>query len=68
MCVYTIFCVVHVVFVLEQRFAGQYIEQMNAGWSTFSILLVTQEDVDFEVVLSKLVNGMGCGLVTSWNK
>lgn len=67
MCVYTIFCVV--VFVLEQRFAGQYIEQMNAGWSTFSILSVTQEeDVDFEVVLSKLVNGMGCGLVTSWNK
>lgn len=33
------------------------------------IFLPTQEeDVDFEVVLSKLVNGMGCALVTSWNK
>lgn len=33
-----------------------------------SYLPTQEEDVDFEVVLSKLVNGMGCALVTSWNK
>ena len=33
-----------------------------------SSLPTQEEDVDFEVVLSKLVSGMGCALVTSWNK
>lgn len=31
-------------------------------------LHLQDDDVDFQVKLSKLVNGMGCALVTSWNK
>jgi len=27
-----------------------------------------EDDADFQVKLSKLVNGMGCGLISSWNK
>ena len=35
----------------------------------FTIHLPHKEtDVDFETKLAKLMSGMGCALVTSWNK
>ena len=33
-----------------------------------AISLAQDDDVDFQVKLSKVVNGMGSALVTSWNK